>query len=162
MNNMNTLLRAGHVILILLLIVALTACAGRRDILGIPPSIQIAQLQLHEDHAILALRLRNGNDEVLTGGKLQFQLNISGRLFAVYNGTPDIDIIAHSAEELRVRIRPLRQEALDELRAMAGRGQGNVQWEMNGSLELDQKNQKPLFSYTGRLFPVPGRDDLFR
>jgi len=161
MNSTVSLLRLARLILVLLLISLLVACSGRNEIRGIPPVIQLAQLQLQDDYAVLALRLRNGNDSPLTGGKLQFQLSIGGRLFGIYNSNPEIDIIAHSAEELRIRVRPLTPEALDGLRALAARGEGNLQWQMDGSLDLDQKVPAP-FSYFGRLFPVPGRDDLFR
>ncbi len=161
MNKPTKLLRASSLMIICLLIITVMGCAGRKQIRGIPPVIQLAQLEILQDHAILALRMRNGNDDALTGGKLQFQLSIGGRLFAIYNDTPEIDIIAHSAEELRIRVRPIRLEALAELRSMASRGQGNLEWQMDGSLDLDQQTP-PAFSNGGRLFPVPGRDDLFR
>lgn len=159
MNTLHKWLRLSSVTLIC--IVLLSGCAGRKQIRGIPLVIQLAQLQLQQDHAVLALRLRNGNDNALTGGRLQFQLSIAGRLFAIYNDTPEFEVISHSAEELRVRVRPVRPEALDELRSMAALGQGNLVWQMDGTLELDQKIP-PEFSGYGRLFPVPGRDDLFR
>lgn len=161
MNKPTKLLRFSSVIIIGLILVTAIGCTGRKQIRGIPPVIQLAQLEIQQDHAVLALRMRNGNDNALTGGKLQFQLTLGGRLFAIYNDTPEIDIIAHSAEELRVQVRPIRPEALDELRSMAARNQGNLEWQMDGSLNLDQKIP-PSFSGQGRLFPVPGRDDLFR
>ncbi len=161
MNSTFQLSRAARLIIVLILLGIVIGCSGQREIRGIPPVIQLAQLQLEQEHVVLALRFRNGNDSALTGGKLQFQLTLGGQVFAIYNDTPDIDVIAHSAEELRVRVTPLRPESLDRLRAMAARGQGNLQWQMDGSLNLDQKIP-PLFSNQGRLFPVPGRDDLFR
>ena len=148
-------------LLLIAVVVVISACANRATILGIPPGIQIAQLELKDDHALLALRFRNGNDEVLTGGKLRFQLSIDGQLFSIYNDSPAIDIIAHSAEEIRVRIKPIRPQAIGELRAMASQRRPSVIWEMSGSLNLDQQPEQS-FSYQGRLFPVPGRDDLFR
>ncbi len=160
MNSMTNLFRPSILIMVMVLAV-ITGCAGRKEIRGIPPVIQLAQLQLEQEHVTLALRLRNGNDSPLTGGKLQFQLSLGGQLFGIYNNTPEIDIIAHSAEEIRVRVRALQPEVLDNLRALGQRGQGNLVWQMDGTLELDQK-VPPLFSQGGRLFPVPGRDDLFR
>lgn len=161
MSRLLSLRQNAALILLVLGLVMVTACSGGRKILGIPPAIQIAQLELQQDHAVLALRFRNGNDEVLTGGNLQFQLSIDGQLFSIYNNTPNIDIIAHSAEELRIRVKPIRVDALDELRVMAANGRGNVQWEMVGSLNLDQQPEQS-FNYQGHLFPAPGRDDLFR
>lgn len=161
MNKPAKLLHVSSLILICLIFITAIGCTGRKQIRGIPPVIQLAQLEVLQDHAVLALRMRNGNDDALTGGNLQFQLSIGGRLFAIYNDTPEIDIIAHSAEELRIRVRPIRLEALGELRSMAARGQGNLEWQMDGSLNLDQQ-VPPAFSNQGRLFPVPGRDDLFR
>ena len=147
-------------IITLMLCLLMIACGGSRELRDIQPRLELTQLEIMGERARLSLRVQNPNDILITGGQLEFQLHIDEKLFAIYNGHPMIDIIANSAEEIRVDVRVLGLRTLENLLAMESRSD-SMSWGIMGSLVLNQKIQ-PGFNIKGRLSPIPGTSNIFR
>lgn len=150
-----------QLLFVLLVCITITACSGsRREIRDIPPLVQLVQLEVVDQNARLSLRIRNPNDLPLTGRKLTFQLFLDEQLAAIYSGTPKIDVIANSAEEIRLDVKIISLNVLDSMQQMTSRTD-SIRWELTGKLQLDQRI-RPDIANSGRLSPIPGQANTFR
>lgn len=148
---------APALLVVLITCLLLTAC-GQREIRDLPPLVRLSQIQLGESDAQVQLRIENPNDIPFHAEQISFELSFEQEPALPFAGATPVDIIAHSAEEVVVRMM-LPNEWVERMQQLMERE--SLSWTLKGTLPQLEERDWP-FRSRGVLFPVPGIDGLYR
>jgi hypothetical protein len=146
--------------LLLALVFSLSAC-GKRVTRGETPFVRITALMLSEQWLDIELSVRNRNDVPLQIDLVRFQLNISEKTHASYDGPHDANVVANGSERLSFRIELPPDKARARLEALEAGDIVSLPYHLEG--EVHQLEAGTLrFENDGHVYPVPGRPGHFR
>ena len=154
-----TMFRNGSFVLLLLFILAGTAC-GPTIIKGRPPFISISELSLQGDRLSANFNISNPNGEAMNIDGIEITVRVEEAELTRYNEDFNLVVGANSTEVIEVEELPdaFVQDLLVSLKdgevpSLPFRLEGRVHTKEDGVLR---------FKHKGHLYPVPGRPGQFR
>ena len=156
---MKEIARNSSFVLLLLIILACTAC-GPTIIKGRPPFISISELSLQGGQLSVNFNISNPNGEAMNIDGIEIAVRVEEAELTRYNEDFKLSVGANSTEVVEVEqfpdafVQDLLVSLLDgEVLSLPFRLEGRVHTEEDGFL---------LFKHKGHLYPVPGRPGHFR
>lgn len=155
----NPRLRCGLLVLLMLVLLALTAC-GSPGLRNEAPQVKIDGMEVDDRQLVVEIGIRNINSRPMVVERLRSSLTMQGRLVTDQFELGPMEVPANTRE-----VFPVHLTASSELAAIiafksTGR-QGALSYEMDGRIVRDGERDL-FFEAEGRLFAVPGRSDRFR
>ena len=143
------------------LMAVLIACTGQpHRISDQAPLLDIDSLEIGEDGLVIALAIRNLNDQAAEFSALDLRLSLEGELLAESARREAFYISARSRELLRIKTNA-EPSGLDQLESL-GRGEhSSLRWEATATL-TDPRGRQIQIDEDGWLHAVPGHPARFR
>lgn len=141
--------------------VVLAACSGNlREVTNQPPQASLDGLEKTSDGVIVALGLRNVNDEPLQLDGISITLTLDDEPLAVGDRHLPLIISSRGREVLRFTL-SAEPAGLQRLNNLAAGDVARLPWSLEARLTLNGSTKRRT-SANGWIHPVPGQPDRFR
>ncbi len=146
---------------LLMALITLAACSGNlREVTNQPPQASLDGLEKTSDGVIVALGLRNVNDEPLQLDGVSITLTLDDEPLAVGDRHLPLIISSRGREVLRFTL-AAEPAGLQRLNELATGDVARLPWSLEAQLTLSSSAKRRARA-NGWLHPVPGQPDRFR
>ena len=154
-------MRRLTLVLTLLMVSMLAACAGGPPKRVYPPQASVQELQVQADGSwLVKLRIRNFSTVPMRFSRLQATFTVGGHEAGRFDFDPGLAVGPGSAEVFEQRLAPA--PAAREAVAAALAGRQAVRYQLSGRLASSDPGTDDAFDYPSRLDPVPGLEGVLR